>query len=216
MAAAIVARVLMSQHGLSHWRLDFKDWVWTAGNCDRRRCIITLSRLYLGLPDWTTDHTREIVLHEVAHALTTNGHEPEWEAVAKRLGCSGDKVPKLPYPRGRGMVEGGRLKWWATLPCRSGIHPGGHRAYVVATREQDDDGDWMRLESVGLARIVNVDVHWGGGIPDERHQMVKTGRRREIKDRLGVGDISDLIVEAQEEWSRAMDANRVEEKVRLG
>jgi len=88
--AEIMARTLMHKHGLYRWSL-----IWTmegivAGRCFQAIEAIALSMTIIELNPIIT--VREIVLHEIAHALTDGGHTAAWRAMARQIGCTGAEV----------------------------------------------------------------------------------------------------------------------------
>lgn len=109
-----LATGLVARHGLRHWTVEYDGAVTRAGAChfaDRR---ITLSARLVAL--YSADQVREVVLHEVAHALAgaAAGHGPRWRRLAQEIGASGHRCIDASAPR----VEGA----WA------GVCPAGHRS----------------------------------------------------------------------------------------
>lgn len=94
--------MLMTAHGVG--RLDFAfdnakrrlgaTHVYRAKNADGKvvhiPTKITLSKHYvLLLPE---DEVRDVMLHEIAHALTPNhGHDHVWRAAARKIGAKGTR-----------------------------------------------------------------------------------------------------------------------------
>jgi predicted SprT family Zn-dependent metalloprotease len=106
--AHYLALSLMEQHNLSAWRLDFTQTLRVAGTCRLDAAVIEISERYIrvnGEPE-----LREIMLHEIAHAITGRmRHDRVWRAVAKSLGCTGERRPgMLTQPRGRWRFECGK------------------------------------------------------------------------------------------------------------
>jgi predicted SprT family Zn-dependent metalloprotease len=112
-AAERLARGLMAEHGLRGWTFRFDRARRRAGLCryDRREISVSgpLAALY-GEAD-----VREVVLHEIAHALVgpRHAHDDVWRAAARRLGASGRRVVRESSPE----VDGD----WV------GVCPAGHR-----------------------------------------------------------------------------------------
>src|SRR5690349_19741706 len=108
-----LASELMARHGLSGWRLVFDNAKTRGGVCRYDVREIGLSRPLMSL--YEAEQVTEIVLHEVAHALTGpgHGHDRVWRASARRIGCSGRRCLPVDAP----SVEGP----WA------GVCPAGHR-----------------------------------------------------------------------------------------
>jgi len=104
--AETLARSLMSQHGLASWHIVWRPWVLIAGKCVRPLHWLVFSRPIVELNEEPT--VAEIVLHEVAHALTDGQHDEAWRAVAKRLGCrqTDGMVVEVPrYPESYVITE---------------------------------------------------------------------------------------------------------------
>jgi predicted SprT family Zn-dependent metalloprotease len=84
--ARILARQLMDQHGLQRWSLVFGQAQTYFGICYTRQKRITISAPLTRLND--IDEVRDVILHEIAHALTTDrGHGRLWKAKARMVGC---------------------------------------------------------------------------------------------------------------------------------
>lgn len=100
--AEALARSLMNQHGLADWHIVW----WRTGKIAYEkagRCVRAVHWIRLSLPIVEANeegNVREIVLHEIAHALTTGGHSAAWRALAKKIGCSGRTRPRLRMPEG--------------------------------------------------------------------------------------------------------------------
>lgn len=98
-SAKRMARELMIQHGVGHWKLGWMDERHTAGTCrtlrwhtDPRRSYgeIKLSRVFFEYFDVL--EARDVILHEIAHALTDPrepGHGRIWRAKARAIGGKG-------------------------------------------------------------------------------------------------------------------------------
>lgn len=97
---------LMSQHGLSNYHLDLSQRSLKYGNigfCNWVRRIIVISTNYIELN--SVENVRDTILHEIAHALVGKNeyriastgrkirvvHGPTWLAIAKNIGCSGER-----------------------------------------------------------------------------------------------------------------------------
>lgn len=93
-AARTLAIDLMAQHpSLADWRLVFsKQARRTLGVCKHRQKLITLSSAFVSLNDDAT--VRDIILHELAHALVGpgHGHDAVWKQQAVDLGANPDRV----------------------------------------------------------------------------------------------------------------------------
>lgn len=100
--ADALARKLMRVFGLGDWRLTWDNSKRRAGTCLRGGDRIVLSKPVVECND--EGGVKEIVLHEIAHALTNGGHGPQWSAVAKSIGCSGSTRPAIQWPRGQWVL----------------------------------------------------------------------------------------------------------------
>ena len=100
--AARLARGLMADHGLSGWTFRFDRARRRAGLCRYDRREISLSGPLAELYDEAD--VREVVLHEIAHALAgaRHGHDAVWRATARSLGSSGRRLVREGSPE----VEG--------------------------------------------------------------------------------------------------------------
>lgn len=93
--AETLARQLMSKHGLGHWEFKFDGGKRRFGYCryphGGQPGVISLSRYLTELN--VEAEVRNVILHEIAHALTPTGelHGPEWKRVAREIGCTGDR-----------------------------------------------------------------------------------------------------------------------------
>lgn len=89
--AALMARELMDQHGLSGWIFGFDRAEVRAGACHHRDRRITLSRALTAAHDQA--EVQETVLHEIAHALVgaRHGHDAVWRARARAIGATGQR-----------------------------------------------------------------------------------------------------------------------------
>lgn len=92
-----LARRLMTEHGVGTLKFSFDGAKRRLGYCERVRVNgvwvstrISLSRHYVEiLPE---DEIREVILHEIAHALTPgHNHNAVWKAAARRIGATGDR-----------------------------------------------------------------------------------------------------------------------------
>lgn len=112
-AALALARELMDAHGLSAWSVRFDRARRRAGTCRFTERAITLSRPLTEL--YEPERVREVVLHEIAHALVgpAHGHDATWRATARRIGSTGLRTvaadaPSPPAPW-RGVCPRGHV-----------------------------------------------------------------------------------------------------------
>lgn len=98
--ASRLARQLLDRHGLPGWRISWNwRWKWQGGSCDRVHHVIKLARKVVLVNNEAG--VRELILHEIAHALTDGGHNVQWRKVARAIGCSGKMKPEIDWPVGR-------------------------------------------------------------------------------------------------------------------
>jgi len=97
--ARSLATQLMSQHGLTGWRLTFDNAKLRAGICRPGRREIGLSRVLTGLHDEAA--VRDTILHEIAHGLVgaEHGHDAVWRTRAQAIGCTGLRCVPANAPR---------------------------------------------------------------------------------------------------------------------
>lgn len=93
----------------SVWSFGFDNAKKRAGLCDHSRHRITVSR-YLAAR-WEDDEIHQILLHEVAHAITgpRAGHGPVWKRTADSLGYVGGTTH-------RGETADELAPWVGTCP----------------------------------------------------------------------------------------------------
>lgn len=121
-----LARTAMDTHGLKQWNLSMVQSKSYAGRCKRGHWDLN-PELSWGTIELSIDfmeafdhaHALNTILHEIAHALdkprtktvkTAYGkqqraihHDAEWRAIAKRIGCTGDRcvAPDAPNVKSR-------------------------------------------------------------------------------------------------------------------
>lgn len=104
--AQSMARALLNVHGLRSWRIAWTQSVTVAGRCVLVRKTIQLSRSITLLNG--NRMMREIILHEIAHALTPyHGHDIVWKRMAIAIGGTGMEAwPPgiLKTPPGRWLI----------------------------------------------------------------------------------------------------------------
>jgi len=98
--AYAMAEYLLEVHGLDDWEVAYD-------NAKRRAGICKFAERTLGLSAPLTavhseDDVRDTILHEIAHALVgpRHGHDTTWQAMARRIGSSGERCvsPDSPTP----------------------------------------------------------------------------------------------------------------------
>lgn len=109
-AARTLGLTLLAEHGLTQWRLEFDRAKRRAGICRYDRRTIGLSGPLTRIHSET--EVRDTLLHEIAHALAgpRAGHGPRWQAIARRIGCSGERCVSPESPRVPGA-------WVGTCPA---------------------------------------------------------------------------------------------------
>lgn len=97
-----LALTLLEKHKLSDWSFGFDHARQRCGICNYTTRTISLSRHFTRLND--TAAVREVILHEIAHALTGpgHGHGPRWRQTARALGiqpqtCAPESIA-MPQP----------------------------------------------------------------------------------------------------------------------
>lgn len=100
------AKELFKKHGLDEWSLKFDRAIKRAGSCDFVKHVITLSVHMITNSTISMEQIKNILLHEMAHALVgyEQGHNCVWRAKAIEIGCDGARCHSLkftPPPRYR-------------------------------------------------------------------------------------------------------------------
>lgn len=86
-----LARSLLSDHGLSHWRVAFSSAKRQFGLCDAAKREIRLSRHLVMLNN--ESRVRNTILHEIAHALTPGtAHGRPWRELFIEMGGDGRRT----------------------------------------------------------------------------------------------------------------------------
>jgi predicted SprT family Zn-dependent metalloprotease len=87
------AHEMMAHHITeSGWSFGFDHAKMRAGLCDFKKKRISVSRYLAARYD--DDEVRQILLHEIAHALAGSraGHGPKWRTIAKQIGYDGKRT----------------------------------------------------------------------------------------------------------------------------
>jgi hypothetical protein len=98
------AHEMMTHHITeSGWSFGFDHAKMRAGLCDFKKKRISVSRYLAARYD--DDEVRQILLHEIAHALAGSkaGHGPKWRTIAKQIGYDGKRThdgtpPTISHP----------------------------------------------------------------------------------------------------------------------
>lgn len=127
--AASLARTLMNQHGLGHVPFRFNRAKSALGIThflrDRVTGEITVKDIALSehfvklLPE---DEIRDVILHEIAHALTPgHGHDPLWKRKAREIGAKPNRCTAAsarPEHSVKGVCPNGHESGMHRLPLR--------------------------------------------------------------------------------------------------
>ncbi|MDO5700832.1 MAG: SprT-like domain-containing protein [Bowdeniella nasicola] len=155
------ARALMDREGLTDWTFGYDRARRRVGCCHHGPRKITLSRHLM--ERYPQDLAREVVIHEVAHALVGPDvhHGPAWRAQVLRLGGTPRVTahPDAPRPNARwlGLCACGatfprlnRPAGWRDVRCASCLEAGrgGHLTWRRVPEEspKDSPGDQLPLE----------------------------------------------------------------------
>jgi hypothetical protein len=84
-------KYLLGKHNLHDWGFRLDKARSRAGVCNYRLRQICLSRYFVTSKYVNYESFYNIILHEIAHALTPgHGHNKVWQAVARGIGCDGN------------------------------------------------------------------------------------------------------------------------------
>jgi predicted SprT family Zn-dependent metalloprotease len=100
-----LASSLMNEHGLAGWRVKLDHARRRAGQCDFTAQTISLSRHYVRYAE--TDHIRDTILHEIAHALVgpKHGHDAVWRQKAREIGCTANRCHTLSFSATKWIMQ---------------------------------------------------------------------------------------------------------------
>jgi predicted SprT family Zn-dependent metalloprotease len=86
-----LAHQKLSEHGLINWTFKFDKSVRRFGSCKWHKTQITISSHLASIN--TEARCLNTLLHEIAHALAgaIHNHDKQWESIAKKIGCDGDR-----------------------------------------------------------------------------------------------------------------------------
>lgn len=123
-----LVRGLMDVHGLTDWRLEFRNFTTTGGRCYYQQKSIALSKKLV--PLWEAEAVKSTALHEIAHALVGvgHGHDAVWRAKLLSLGGDGKRT------HSHAVVE----RWRLLCPScgelgRRARRPARNRRYLCVT-----------------------------------------------------------------------------------
>jgi|GEM_PF-272915 len=169
--AARLASELMAEHGLSGWTFRFDRARRRAGLCRYDRREISLSGPLTALYDEAD--VREVVLHEIAHALAgaRHGHDAVWRATARAIGSTGRRVVREGSPE----VDGD----WV------GLCPAGHR--VTRFRRPQRPQACGRCSPVFDRRHLLSWTYRGLPVPEPGRAAASGGQGRGPRRRPGRG-----------------------------
>jgi predicted SprT family Zn-dependent metalloprotease len=98
--AYAMAEYLLEVHDLDDWQVSYDNAKRRAGICHFAEQTLGLSAPLTAVH--SEDDVRDTILHEIAHALVgpVHGHDATWRAMARRIGCSGERCvsPDSPTP----------------------------------------------------------------------------------------------------------------------
>lgn len=102
--AFTLAQNMIDAHGLSGWRVQRRNYKSTGGVTYYNIKTIGLSPRLIA--KWTEEETRQIILHEIAHALVgpRHGHDAVWSTTARKIGYTGGRTHELPTEERRWIV----------------------------------------------------------------------------------------------------------------
>ena len=100
-----LASCLMNEHGLAGWRVKLDHARRRAGQCDFMAQTISLSRHYVRHAE--TEHIRDTILHEIAHALVgpKHGHDAVWRQKAREIGCTANRCHTLNFSPAKWIMQ---------------------------------------------------------------------------------------------------------------
>lgn len=106
-------RELADKHGLEEWTIQLDKRASTrAGVCRYRSKTLGLSKWFI--EQAPVAEIRNVILHEIAHALVGpgKGHGPIWKAKAREIGCTGDRCHTV-----ENKARKPRPHWAASCSC---------------------------------------------------------------------------------------------------
>jgi SprT protein len=88
-----MAEPLMIVHDIGDWTLAFDESKQRAGVCRREIPVIGLSAPIMTKWQRAGNYAmiKDVILHEIAHALTTGGHDQEWRHMCVLIGANPER-----------------------------------------------------------------------------------------------------------------------------
>ena len=115
---------LMDEHGLYGWRIVWDNARKRGGQCRYNTRTISLSRLIV--PTWEDAEIRNVLLHEIAHALTPgHSHDAVWRRKLISMGGDGSRTHSNATVPGR----------WLAICDHCGVEAG--RRHRLSARVRD-------------------------------------------------------------------------------
>lgn len=87
-----LATTLIAENGLDDWHFEWSRGKRMAGQCVYNTKAIRISRYMITSPHVSLTDVKNIILHEIAHALTPgHQHDEVWRQKAIAIGCDGQR-----------------------------------------------------------------------------------------------------------------------------
>lgn len=131
---------LMDEHGLHDWTFQWDNAKRRAGVCKFSKKVIGMSRLWA--EHASDDDIIDTILHEIAHALVGpgEGHGPRWRAMAKSIGCRGERCATAPEGAPEGRYEAICVSCCNTVAWRWRLSANMHEYRHTACRYKEEGG----------------------------------------------------------------------------
>lgn len=109
-----IARAELVKHGLNDWTIELRRFKTTGGMTYFDDRVIAFGPALIEL--WTPKQFKEILKHEVAHALAgfSAAHGDKWKQIARAIGCSAEVTHDYPTVPGRWILFCGNCGELAT------------------------------------------------------------------------------------------------------
>ena len=107
---------VLEEEGLHGWTIKWDNAKRRAGACNHRTRVLSFSRVLF--PLYPREVQRDIVMHEIAHAIAGSraGHGKTWKLIAQRLGAT----PRATLPH---TLPQPSARWEGTCPkCGASRH----------------------------------------------------------------------------------------------